>query len=109
MPDKEKTKLVATSTEKRKADDIEIKDLKKVNESKIDKPHSQTHIHRTNLSHFTYRSDFSAFFYLSLNATFTRPILRQNERNTHTPTHKNFQGNDIRRRYKLCYCVSSAV
>ncbi|XP_031617525.1 RNA pseudouridylate synthase domain-containing protein 2-like isoform X1 [Contarinia nasturtii] len=29
MPDKEKTKLVATSTEKRKADDIEIKDLKK--------------------------------------------------------------------------------
>ena len=33
MPDKEKTKLVATSTEKRKADDIEIKDLKKVNES----------------------------------------------------------------------------
>lgn len=36
MPDKEKTKLVPTSTEKRKADDIEqIKDLKKVNECKI--------------------------------------------------------------------------
>lgn len=30
MPDKEKAKLVATVTEKRKADDIEIKDLKKV-------------------------------------------------------------------------------
>lgn len=30
MPDKEKTKLAATATEKRKADDIEIKDLKKV-------------------------------------------------------------------------------
>lgn len=35
MPDKEKTKLVPTSTEKRKADDFEqIKDLKKVNELK---------------------------------------------------------------------------
>lgn len=30
MPDKEKTKLASTVTEKRKADDIEIKDLKKV-------------------------------------------------------------------------------
>lgn len=35
MPDKEKTKHVVTSTEKRKADDFEqIKDLKKVNELK---------------------------------------------------------------------------
>lgn len=36
MPDKEKTKLGATPTEKRKADDIEIKDLKKVNAYKIE-------------------------------------------------------------------------
>lgn len=39
MPDKEKTKLVATPTEKRKADDIEIKDLKKVSAYKTERQH----------------------------------------------------------------------
>lgn len=39
MPDKEKTKLVVTPTEKRKADDIEIKDLKKVSAYKKERQH----------------------------------------------------------------------
>lgn len=76
MPDKEKTKLVATSTEKRKADDIEIKDLKKVNEENI-KKRTHTKQYKETISSFTFlhiyishtttpNAIFSAFFSLSI-------------------------------------------
>lgn len=59
MPDKEKTKLVATPTEKRKADDIEIKDLKKVSAYKTERQHIM--YKRTICSHTTRTSLLLAY------------------------------------------------